>query len=238
MRCAIHQPNFFPWLGYFDKINRTDAFVFLDMVDYPKSSKTMSTWSNRVAISVNGGAHWISCPVIREEGRQKICNVKLQTENKWKDKIVKTLEYNYKKAKYFDETADFLFSLLNYKTEWLSEYNIHNTLAICEKLNIKSDFYKQSELNTSKASTELLIEITNKVNCHEYMCGGGASGYQEDYKFDEAGVKLVYQNFIAPIYPQKNEENIGGLSIIDVLFNCGFKETEKLVKTRVFDTSE
>jgi hypothetical protein len=70
--CAIHQPNFFPWLGYFDKINRADVFVFLDQVAYPKSGSSMGSWCNRVKINIAGVASWISCPVVREHGPQSI----------------------------------------------------------------------------------------------------------------------------------------------------------------------
>ena len=41
MICAIHQPNFFPWLGYFEKIWRADVFIFLNQVDYEKSGHSM-----------------------------------------------------------------------------------------------------------------------------------------------------------------------------------------------------
>ena len=66
--CAIHQPNFFPWLGYFEKIKRADVFVFLDHVHYPKSGNSMGSWTNRVKINISAHAKWISCPVVREHG--------------------------------------------------------------------------------------------------------------------------------------------------------------------------
>ena len=47
---AIHQPNFFPWLGFFDKILCSDVFIVLDHVQFPKSE---GNWSNRVRMAVN-----------------------------------------------------------------------------------------------------------------------------------------------------------------------------------------
>ena len=47
---AIHQPNFFPWLGYFDKI-RVDQFIFFGSCP---TSKNVGSWTNRVPIFVSG----------------------------------------------------------------------------------------------------------------------------------------------------------------------------------------
>ena len=225
---AIHQPNFFPWLGYFDKINRADIFVFMDEVAYPKSGNSMGSWLNRVSILVQGKAVWIGCPVIREHGVQIIKDVIINSLN-WREKLLKTILYNYSKAIYFDETITWLKPLIMNPEENLSDYNTSSILKICDLLGIKTRFIRQSELNTSCASTELLIEIVKKVDGHSYLCGGGASGYQEDEKFNKAGVGLLYQNFKQPSYHQMGKEFIAGLSCIDLFMNCGIEESARLV---------
>jgi len=59
---AIHQPNFLPWLGYFDKLARADTFVLLDSVQFPKRN---GTWMNRVKLLVGGEPGWITVPIVR-----------------------------------------------------------------------------------------------------------------------------------------------------------------------------
>lgn len=62
------------------------------------------------------------------------------------------------------------------------------------------------------------------------MCGGGAGNYQEDEKFEQAGIKLIYRNFKHPVYPQFNSiEFVPGLSVIDSLMNVGIDGVKKLL---------
>ncbi|MGE5329812.1 MAG: WbqC family protein [Deltaproteobacteria bacterium] len=235
MKVAIHQPNFFPWLGYFDKISKADIFVFMDNIDYPKSGNTMSSWTNRVKLMINGKPNWIRCPVIREHGRQLIKDIEIDNTINWRQKLFKTIEYNYKKSFYYNQVIDWYNHILNKDFNSLAEYNMANINQICNRLNLNSSFVLQSELNISESitSTDLLIEIVKSVGGDSYICGNGASGYQEDEKFSEAGIKLIYQNFCHPVYSQLKSENfIAGLSIIDMLFNCGFQNTKDLLKCK------
>ncbi len=228
---AIHQPNFFPWLGYFDKINRADVFVFMDDVAYPKSGS--GTWTNRVKILIQGNSKWLTCPVIREHGVQAIKEVKIDYSQDWQEKILKTIKYNYAKAPFFKETITWLEPLIMDTEELLAEYNIKNILAICALLGINSSFVRQSELNTNQASTDLLIEIVEKVGGQAYLCGGGASGYQNDELFGVVGQELIYQEFNHPVYKQFSTNNfIEGLSIIDSLMNVGINGTKELLNCR------
>jgi len=225
IKVAIHQPNFFPWLGYFDKIAKSDIFVFMDDVAYPKSGNSMGTWTNRVRLLVQGQPMWISCPVIREHGIQLIRNVKINNTNLWRDKLIKTISYNYRKSLHYNEMVDWITDMIEYDSDDLTTYNINSILTICKKFGIDKNFVRQSDLhiNTGNKGTDLLIDIVEAVGGNEYICGGGASGYQEDDKFETANIRLTYQNFMHPTYKQNNFEKFTpGLSIIDYLMNCGY----------------
>ena len=134
-------------MSHFNKIERADVFVFLDNVDYPKSSKTMSTWSNRVAVLLNGAKHWINCPVIREEGKQKICTVKINNSYDWRTKLIRTLEYNYKKSRHYHEVSEFIYDLIGYHTEYLADYNCYIIEEIVKKIRLGGGQYRQAIKN-------------------------------------------------------------------------------------------
>ena len=234
MICAIHQPNFFPWIGYFDKIARADVFVFLNKVDYEKSGHSMQCYTNRVAIlDQRNEKKNILCPVIREHGPQKIDSVKIKTDVLWKSDLVNILETYYSDAPYKTEAQDLISEIMAYETDLLSEFNINAITTICNALQIDTKFVRQDDLNTSYHSTELLAEICNKVGCDKYLYGGGGSKYQEEKYFIERGVSAIPQNFVPWAYYQRGADFfVGGLSILDALFWIGMDATRDKILLR------
>jgi hypothetical protein len=215
--CAIHQPNFFPWLGYFDKIKKADVFVFLDNVDYPKSGSSMSSWCNRVKLDINNKANWVSCPLIREHGIQKINSVKISSARNWKADLKKSLIENYKRSAHFDEIFILISEILDFETIYLADFNINAIKTIAGYIGLSSEFIRQSELiPMDSTSTDRLIDICLHTNCNVYLSGAGGMAYQDDAAFQSAGIKLVYQNFFPQVYGDK-EKFIPGLSVLDWL---------------------
>lgn len=226
---AIHQPNFFPWLGYFDKIVRSDIFIVMDNVQCPKKG---GTWLNRSRLIVGGQPTWMTLPIVRSyHGKRRIDEIAIDESTLWREKYLKSLRLNYGKAPHFYAVYPFVEELVRYPTTNLKEFNLSCIRAIIRKLGIPVDtFVDGTSLNVSGAATELLIEMVRSVNGSVYMCGGGADGYQDDALFAEQGIELRYQQFRHPAYMQCNTESfVEGLSIIDALVNCGFDGTRMLL---------
>lgn len=220
---AIHQPNFFPWLGFFDKMVRADTFILLDNVQF---QKTGGTWTNRVRLLTGPKDDWVTLPVQRDyHGVLPISEMRLQETGfpRWKEKFPKTLRMNYAKHPWFPQVFDLVEDCLDYDGDRLAEFNIRNIKKIMEFVGLPcSHLIRGTGMNCSGNATELLIRLIRAAGGSAYLCGGGAGGYQEDALFAAAGIKLVYQNFKHPIYEQKGRAGfIPGLSILDALFNCG-----------------
>lgn len=218
---AIHQPNFFPWLGYFDKIRRADVFVFLDAVDYPRSgSGGMGSWSNRVRINIGGAQHWLTAPVKRMPLGEPISAAQIDDAKPWRKKALKTLQGAYAKAPNHSATLDFLSPLLLRKTDNLAQYNMANIEAITHQLGIQTRFVRQSDLGQTGTATERLVNIVHAVGGTVYLSGGGAAGYQQDALFANAGIELVMQNFNPQPYGLASSF-MQGLSVIDYQMQDG-----------------
>jgi len=228
MIVGIHQPNFLPWIGYFYKMARCDSFVFLDSVQYIKNS-----FINRNRIKTPQGAIWLTVPV-SFEFRQLINEVKINNETNWREKHLKTLKMNYKRAKFFEDVFEIIKGIY-YLKDWqnLSDFNISLIKAIVSYLYLNKPLVKSSSLNVKGKSTELLVQILKKVGGGVYLSGFGGAKYQKDKLFKNEGIKLVYYDFTHPIYRQLWSDFIPNLSIIDLLFNYGKESTKIILSTTI-----
>lgn len=227
MICAIHQPNFFPWAGYFNKMRIADIFIFLDEVDYPKSGSGAGSWCNRVKLWSNNEPAWFGLPIRRTHGSQLIKEVEFSNKDYHVGKLLKSLEHNYKKYPGYPIYFEIIHQLMTYQTDNLSEFNIHAITTIAKLIGINTKLVRQSELNHQSASTALLIELIQAVNADTYLCGNGASGYQDDILFEQQGITLKYQQY-NPLMDKEIQvpnEIEGSLSILNHILKGMIKQS-------------
>ena len=223
MILSVHQPQYIPWLGYFDKIDKSDCFVFLDQVQYKPRE-----YQNRNKIRTKEGWMWLTVP-IKSKGRgpQKIGEVKIAHDFDWPRDHWESLKRHYNKAHFFKEHAHFFKDVFSAKWESLMELNIHIIKYLLKELTIDTPLYFESEIGTASQGTDRIIEIGKKLKATGYLSGIGGKDYLEEEKFAGEGIKLEYQNFRHPVYRQRYTENVDFfipyMSAIDLLFNEGEK---------------
>ena len=225
---SIHQPNFFPWMGYFQKIARSEVFIFLDNVQYEKKG---GTWGNRVKLLINGQSNWITAPIHRNySGTKKILDVSFNNNYPWRKKFFKSIIFNYKNHLFYKKYIDLVETIIFYECDNLCEYNINAVNKLSDILFLEKNFTRSSNFNIEKKSTELLIELVKKVEGNIYLSGGGDNDYLNKRLFQNENIIVQKQNFKPTPYIQKNSENfISGLSILDCIFNIGASKARSLI---------
>lgn len=218
MVVSIHQPDYISYLGYFYKISKSDTFVFLD--DCQFSNDNMHHW-NRV--KTPQGECRLKVPVEQHLG-DLICNVRTRDELGWKEKHLRTIEYNYSKAKYFNDYFPTFKELLEADYPSLSKMNIEINSWIAKQFGFNAKLLVSSDFNLSTVNEERVIDIVKLVGGDTYISGHGAKSYQVDEHFTQRGVKLVYTDY-SPIEYNQLWKKVGFLpymSTLDYIFNCGF----------------
>jgi len=216
MMISVHQPQYLPWAGYFHKIYQSDAFVFLDNVQYKKGE-----YQNRNRLRTNDGWMWLTVPVLNERSYPVISDVCVDNSQDWRRRHWRALCVNYAKAPYFKQYSGFFEE--TYKREWvkLVDLNIHIIRYILEALGIDTPIYFESNLGIKTTNTARIIEICKILKADSYLSGAGGRAYLDEALFGENGIRLIYQDFKHPEYEQRRKPFTPFMSIVDLLFNHG-----------------
>lgn len=228
MICTIHQPNYLPYLGFFEKAYNSDVFVLYDTTQFKKND-----WQNRNKLCVNNGWQWISMPILHDFG-QKINEVKIKDPEKNLQKNWRSIKVIYGKAPFFKEYSPVYEEIYNSNIELVAELNTKIILASAVQLGLKTRFIKNSELPPIESkSTQALIDINKNAGADTYIAGAEGINYLDMDLWNSSGLKIIFQKYHHPVYKQFNSPEFQPyMNILDLLFNCGPDSLEILLNKK------
>ena len=224
-KVAILQSNYIPWKGYFDMIAAVDEFVLYDDMQY-----TRRDWRNRNQIKTPQGVQWLTVPVqVKGKYDQKIKATVIDGSD-WAVAHWKALAQNYRRAPYFDEVVAWLEPLYIESYTHISQLNRRFIEAICHFLGIKTVISNSWDYTLLDGKTERLADLCKQAGGTEYISGPSAKDYLEERIFADMGITLTWFDYTGyPEYTQLWGEFTHGVTILDLLFNCG-KDTHRYMR--------
>ena len=221
------QPNYIPWKGVFDLINRVDVFVFYDDVQY-----TSKDWRNRNKVKTKDGLKWLTVPVVKKGLRhQLIYDTRIDNSFNWQLKHYKTPISSYAKSPFLKDYEWLLEDLyLKKKWDFISEFDIYSTILIADTLGLTADWHKSSDLlETGEKDGEKVLKICQRLGCNHFINGPASREYMNKHLFSKHDVRLSYIDYQYPVYPQLHGPFTHQVSILDLLFNCGPKALDFII---------
>jgi len=232
--CAIHQLHYMPWIRYIHKMACADVFVVLDDIQYNKNG-----WQNRNRIKGPQGPFLLTVPV-HGGYQQTLDEVRVDNRGRWAGKHAKALRMNYESAGFYAEHEGFLSSVYSRRWGRLNDINWEMLRYLASALGLRARMVRSSELGTEGDATERLVSICRAVGADTYVTGAYAvKVYLDVPLMERAGLRLLYQRFECPEYPQRYEASgfVPDLSIWDMLLMCGPRTLEIIESAGGVDTT-
>jgi hypothetical protein len=216
---GIMQPYFFPYLGYYDLINRTNQWIVFDVVKYaPKS------WMNRNRI-LHPVDSWqyLTVPVDKHAGDGAIHEVSIVDMNAAYDKICGQIEhYRKSRAPYFKAVArlvDECFSAV--KSERLRDLNVNSLSWVCDYLGIAFQTSNLSEMDLPLPQItyagQWALEIASQLGASAYLNPPGGRDIFRPQDWHDRGIHLEFTEMVEFPYATGRYQFVAHLSILDVL---------------------
>jgi hypothetical protein len=231
LKIAIHQPDFFPYPGFFHKLSNVDTLVVLDDVQF----QFRSTGRNKIITEKRNWDHdWvrISIPTNKSHKLHPINKVEIDNKINWKEKNWKLIFDAYSDSPFFHIYEEYLKNLFSTDWKFLFDINYDTLKKTLNWLDLKINIVLSSSLNITGSGTERLLNICKILDSNEYVSGIGGKRYMDENLFNSNNIKLSFQNYSPITYTQHNSKNfIDNLSILDLLMNMGPKSLEHIKKS-------
>jgi len=230
MICSVHQPNYLPYLGFFEKANKSDVFILYDTTQFKKND-----WQNRNKICTPNGWDWITIPVVHDFGLA-IKDTKINTPSKSLIKNWRALQTTYGRAPHFKKYSDQLEEIYSAGFEIISQLSRTLIIAIAGFLGLKTKFINSSEFQViDSKSTQALIDLTKLSGADTYLAGAEGINYMDMDLWKLSGLNIKFQKFIHPAYKQFNNPVFQShMCILDLLFNFGDDSLEIITKGQAY----
>jgi|CXWL01.1.fsa_nt_gi nucleotide-binding universal stress UspA family protein len=227
--CAILQPSYIPWRGYFHQIQKADVFVFYDDVQYDKHG-----WRNRNRIKTANGPIWLTIPVIHRGNVVQgtpINAIRVAWDTTWNAKHWASIRQAYARAPHFLQYAPLVEPFYGERPEYLADFTVATTVALAQALGIETEFRRSSQMGVTGARTERLINLCRAVGADHYVSGPSARTYLDEDELRRAGITLEYMTYDYPAYEQLHPPFDPQVSILDLLFMLGPRAGEHIWTT-------
>ena len=219
MKLGIMQPYFFPYLGYYDLINRTDRWVVFDVVKYAPRS-----WTNRNRIlHPTKGWQYISVPVERQtSGRLIKDTVTLDAPAAGRRILGQIDHYRQRRAPFFQAVSGLVEDCFGgLESDRLRDLNVRSLSRVCTYLDIPLDLLILSEIGLDLPEIDhpggWAVEISAALGATDYVNLPNGRGLFDPAEFAARGVSLRFTHLIDFKYSCRPYAFVDHLSIVDVL---------------------
>lgn len=225
--CAIMQPTYLSWSGYFSLMASVDVFVFLDDVQFERRS-----WQTRNRILFEGVEKLLTVPVKKTLREDLIKNIEVDYSTGWQTSHFGILKQAYGKAPCFGEVVELLKETISIRDYKISDMNIKFISKCADLFEIKCSILKASDFGCRGKRTDHLAELCRRVGAEKYISPVGSMQYLEADGFQNRhNMCLGFFDFAPREYKQIGSASfISHLSIIDVVANIGIDGAKKYIR--------
>lgn len=222
MILTSHQPNFLPYMGVFYKAFKSEVLVLSDDVCYSK--KGMHNWNR---IQTKAGEQKITVPVNAHHD-SRLCDISISDPMRNLPKICRTIKEAYARANHFSEGMEIIDRIEALLREDLRLVELNSNLIyyILRRFGIKTEVIMASELGITGHKDDRILQMCKIAKADTYYSGTGAKAYHDEERYRKNGINLVYSDYQPVVYQRKYKPFLPNMSVIDYIFNAGFRIPE------------